>query len=109
MISILFFAAVSWALANQAGLLQNLSLASVSRLFVYGLVCAALPVLRRQEGGDVPPPLFRAPMGTGLAVIGVAVSLALATRIDLREAATLGLTVALATAYWWLSPRRTRT
>jgi amino acid transporter len=109
MISILFFAAVSWALANQAGLLQNLSLASVSRLFVYGLVCAALPVLRRQEGSDVPPPLFRAPMGTGLAVIGVAVSLALATRIDLREAATLGLTVALATAYWWLSPRRTRT
>ncbi len=107
-ISILFFAAVSWVLANQAGLLQNLSLASVSRLFVYGLVCAALPVLRRKEGGDVPPPLFRAPMGVGLAVIGVAVSLALATRINLREAVTLGITVALATAYWLVtrsSPR----
>lgn len=107
-ISILFFAAVSWVLANQAGLLQNLSLASVSRLFVYGLVCAALPVLRRKEGGDVPPPLFRAPMGVGLAVIGVAVSLALATRINLREAVTLGMTVALATAYWLVtraSPR----
>lgn len=99
-ISILFFATVSWILANQAGLLQNLSLASVSRLFVYGLVCAALPVLRRKEGGDISPPLFRAPLGVGLAVIGVAVSLALATRINLREAVTLGLTVALATAYW---------
>lgn len=105
-VSILFFAAVSWTLANQAGLLQNLSLASVSRLFVYGLVCAALPVLRGKEGSDVPPPLFRAPMGTALAVIGVAVSLALATRINLREATTLGLTVALATTYWLVSRRR---
>ena len=99
-VSILFFAVVSWALANQAGLLQNLSLASVSRLFVYGLVCAALPVLRSKEGGDVPPPLFRAPMGVGLAIIGVAISLTLATRINLREAVTLGLTVAMATGYW---------
>jgi amino acid transporter len=107
-ISILFFAAVSWILANQAGLLQNLSLASVSRLFVYGLVCAALPVLRRKEGTDVPPPLFRAPLGAGLAVIGVVVSLALATRMNLREAATLGFTVALATAYWLVSRRRSQ-
>ncbi len=105
-VSILFFAAVSWTLANQAGLLQNLSLASVSRLFVYGLVCAALPVLRRKESTGVPAPLFRAPMGAGLAVIGVAVSLALATRMNLREAATLGSTVALATAYWFVSRRR---
>ena len=99
-ISILFFATVSWALANQAGLLQNLSLASVSRLFVYGLVCAALPVLRTR-GSAVPPPLFRAPMGKALAAIGVGVSLLLATRINLREVVTLGLTVFLATCYWW--------
>ena len=105
-ISILLFAAVSWTLANQAGLLENLSLASVSRLFVYGLVCAALPVLRRKEGGDVPPPLFRAPMGTALAVIGVCISLTLATRINLREAVTLGLTVTMATGYWLVSRRR---
>jgi amino acid transporter len=106
--SILFFAVVSWILANQAGLLQNLSLAAVSRLFVYGLVCAALPVLRSKEGGDVPPPLFRAPMGTGLAVIGVAVSLALATRINLREAVTLGITVGLATGYWLVTRSSSR-
>jgi amino acid transporter len=99
-VSILLFAVVSWTLANQAGLLENLSLASVSRLFVYGLVCAALPILRSKEGGDVPPPLFRAPMGVGLAIIGVAISLTLATRINLREAVTLGLTVAMATGYW---------
>jgi amino acid transporter len=99
-ISILFFATVSWALANQAGLLQNLSLASVSRLFVDGLVCAALPVLRTR-GSAVPPPLFRAPMGKALAAIGVGVSLLLASRINLREVVTLGLTVFLATCDWW--------
>lgn len=105
-VSILCFAAVSWTLANQAGLLENLSLASVSRLFVYGLVCASLPVLRRKEGGDIPPALFRAPMGIALAIIGMGVSLALATRINLREAVTLGLTVTLATSYWVVSRRR---
>jgi amino acid transporter len=107
-LSILFFAAVSWVLANQAGLLQNLSLASVSRLFVYGLVCAALPVLRRKEGGNIPPPLFRAPMGVSLAIVGIAFSLALATRINLREAVTLGLTVTMATAYWMVARRKRR-
>ncbi len=106
--SILLFAGVSWILANQAGLLQNLSLASVSRLIVYGLVCAALPVLRRKEregSGEVAPALFRAPVGTGLAVIGIAVSLTLATRMNLREALTLTLTVGLATLYWIMSRR----
>jgi amino acid transporter len=109
--SILFFAAVSWGLANQAGLLQNLSLASVSRLFVYGSVCAALPVLRRREMegvANIPAPLFRAPMGIALAGIGIAVSLALATRINLREAASLGLTVILATTYWFVKHRKRR-
>jgi len=107
-ISILFFAIVSWALANQAGLLQNLSLAAVSRLFTYGLVCAALPVFRRKDRsgtGEVPPALFRAPMGNTLAAISVLVSLTLATRMNLREAVTLALTVALASLYWFMSRR----
>jgi amino acid transporter len=107
--SILFFAGLSWALANQAGLLQNLSLAAVSRLFTYGLVCAALPVLRRQDklgAGAVAPPLFRAPLGNGLAVIAVAVSITLATRMNLREAVTMALTAGLATLYWFTIRRQ---
>ncbi|MDQ3995548.1 MAG: APC family permease, partial [Gemmatimonadota bacterium] len=82
-VSILMFAGVAWVLANQAGLLQNLSLSAVSRLFVYGLVCAALPVLRRQDArrsSGVGPALFRAPLGTALAAIGVAASVVLAAR-----------------------------
>ncbi len=108
-VSILAFASLSWALANQAGLLQNLSLAAVSRLFTYGLVCAALPVFRRRDDtgtGGVPPPLFRAPMGVALAVFSVLVSITLASRMNLREAVTLTLTVVLATLYYLMSHRR---
>lgn len=110
-VSILIFAGLSWALANQAGLLQNLSLAAVSRLFTYGLVCAALPVLRSKElrgDPDISPALFRAPLGVALAVIGIVASLILATRMNLREGVALTLTVASATAYWAATRRKLR-
>jgi amino acid transporter len=105
-ISILIFAAVSLALALQAGLLQNLSLSAVSRLFVYGGVCAALPVLRSRErrGIDTPgmqPALFPVRGGNVLAAIGVGLSLVLVTRMNQREAVSMTLLVALATAHWW--------
>ncbi len=107
-VSVVFFAGVSWILANQAGLLQNLSLAAVSRLLTYGLVCAALPILRRKDRSgtaEAPPPLYRAPMGNALACIGIAVSITLATRMNQREAITLALTILLATLYWFISGR----
>lgn len=110
-VSILFFASLSWALANQAGLVQNLSLSAVSRLFVYGLVCAAVPQLRRKERrGDagIAPAAFRAPFGTALAVFGILISLMLAARMNMREAITLGITVALASVHWFASRHRTR-
>jgi basic amino acid/polyamine antiporter, APA family len=108
-LSILFFAAISWTLANQAGLLQNLSLAAVSRLFTYGLVCAAVPVLRRRDRlgtSEISPALFRAPWGNVLAVFSVLVSITLASRMNLREAVSLAITVGLATMYWFFARRK---
>jgi amino acid transporter len=102
-ISILLFAILSWLLANQAGLLQNISLSAVSRLFIYGLVCAALPALRRKERQgevDVGSARFRAPLGGWMAMIGVGIALLLATRMNQREAIAMGVTVALATVHW---------
>lgn len=104
--SIVAFAVLSWVLANQAGLIQNLSLSAVSRLFVYGMVCAALPVFRHREARgatEVAPALFRAPMGTLLATVGIAVSLVLATRMNQREAITLAITVLVATTHWYFT------
>jgi basic amino acid/polyamine antiporter, APA family len=107
-VSVLAFAGVSWLLANQAGLLQNLSLSAVSRLFVYGLVCAAVPVFRRRDArgaGDVGRARFRAPGGTALAALGVAAAVVLAARMSVREAVTLAVLVALASVHW-LARRR---
>jgi amino acid transporter len=101
--SILFFGALSWFLALQAGLLQNISLAAVSRLFTYGLVCAALPRLRRQEkdpASGVGPARFQVPGGTALAIFAILISLVLGSRMNAREAITLAGVVAVATAHW---------
>lgn len=110
-ISILFFAGISWVLANISGLLQNLSLSAVSRLFTYGLVCAALPVLRRKERGDmegVAPALFRVPGGSVLAAVGVTGSVLLVSRMNLREALTMAAVIALATMHYVVARKPAR-
>jgi APA family basic amino acid/polyamine antiporter len=94
-VSILIFAAISLALALQAGLLQNLSLSAVSRLLLYGGVCASLPVFRSREARGistpgVEPALFRVKGGPILAAIGVALSLLLATRMNRSDGIKLG-------------------
>jgi amino acid transporter len=109
-VSILTFGLLSWVLANQAGLLQNLGLSAVSRLFIYGGVCAALPVLRRREragNGVVGPALFHAPVGTALAVFCVMLSIVLATRMTVREIIIMLALFVLATL-WWQATGRTR-
>lgn len=108
-ISIVLFAALSWVLANQAGVLQNISLSAVSRLFIYGLVCAAMPMFRFKEArgdGGVGAAQFRAPFGMWMALFGVGISLVLTTRMNQREAIAMGGTVALATVHWLKVRRR---
>jgi amino acid transporter len=108
-VSVIVFAALGWVLANQAGLLQNLSLSAVSRLFVYGLVCAALPVLRAKEGrasSEAGPALFKAPFGNALAAIGVGASIVLVARMSMREAATMGVLLAAVGVQWLVARGR---
>ena len=110
-VSVLAFAGISWALANVAGLLQNLSLSAVSRLVVYGLVCASLPVFRRRDAHaspEVGPARFRAPGGMALAALGVATAVVLAARMNTREAVTMAIVVALASIQWTIKRRSSR-
>jgi amino acid transporter len=105
---VLVFAALSWALANLSGLLQNLSLSAVSRLVVYGLVCASLPVFRRRDAHASPAvgaARFRAPAGVALAALGVAGAVVLAARMNVREAVTMAVVVALASLQWVVTRR----
>lgn len=110
-VSIVIFAAISLALALQADLLRNLSLSAVSRLLLYGGVCASLPVFRSREkrGISTPgvePALFRVRGGPVLAAIGVALSLLLATRMTAADGIKMGVMMVIAAGHWWYLRRR---
>lgn len=110
-ISILIFAAISLALALQAGLLQNLSLSAVSRLLLYGGVCLSLPVFRWRESRGVTTPgvesaLFRVKGGPILAAIGVTLSILLATRMSGSDAIKMVVVFLLAAGHWWYVSRK---
>ena len=102
-VSILAYAVLVFLLSQQGGLLRNISLATVSRLLTYGLVCGALPVLRRREKeatSDIAPAAFVTPFGDAIAAVGVVASLTLVFRMTSTEAAWLGGVSALALVHW---------
>jgi APA family basic amino acid/polyamine antiporter len=106
-VSIIIFALISLALALSAGLLQNLSLSAVSRLLLYGGVCASLPVFRSMEKrralpAGVEPALFRVTGGVILAAIGVALSLLLATRMGANDAIKMAVVILLGSVHWFV-------
>lgn len=108
-VSILFYAGLVFALSLQGGLLQNITLSTVSRLLTYGLVCAAVPALRRRErapGSRVAPAQFRVPLGNAVATVGLLATLVLVTRMTGREAVWLGVVALLALGHWVVVRRR---
>ena len=108
-VSVIAYAALMWILANMAGLLQNISLSAVSRLFVYGSVCACLPVFRKRDRSGspkAPPARFHAPAGMLLAAIGLGASVILAARMNMREAISMALLIGIATVHWFAVRRR---
>ncbi len=106
--SIVACAFFSLLLTLSGSFLQNLTIAAVSRLFTYALVCLSLPVLRARDGKDpdLPAARFRLPFGTGLAVLGVLFSLTLATRMTVREAVILAVVVAAGTVAYFFRRKR---
>jgi APA family basic amino acid/polyamine antiporter len=95
--SILVFAILIWLLALFGSFSWNVMLSAVARLFYYGLVCAAVPVLRRKQPGAA---LFRLPGGPILAAMGVAICLILLTRVDLTKSLILVAVFSTALLNW---------
>lgn len=98
-ISILAFALLSWLLALLGSFTWNATLSAVARLLYYGLVCAALPVLRRKQPGAA---MFRLPGGTLFAVLGAAICAVLITGVNLGGSLILLATALVAAANWML-------
>ncbi len=95
--SVLAFAAVAWVLSLSGTFRGNAVLSAITRLFVYGISCAALPVLRSklpQQAG------FRLPGGVVFAILGFAFSLILVSHMGKAELVGLGITMLIAFANW---------
>ncbi|GAC1428405.1 MAG: APC family permease [Terriglobales bacterium] len=101
--SILVFAVLVWLLALLGSFSWNVTLSAVSRLFYYGLGCAALPVLRKKQPAAA---LFRLPGGIFFSALGVLVCLVLITGVDRSGSRILVATATVALINWLLVRRR---
>jgi basic amino acid/polyamine antiporter, APA family len=95
--SIFVFAALAWALALFGNFTWNVTLSAGSRLFYYGVICAALPVLRRKQKTAA---WFQLPGGTALSVLGVLLCIGLLTQIEYSKSLILIAAVAVAFVNW---------
>jgi amino acid transporter len=109
-VSIVSYALLVWALAISGSFLTNLTLSVVARLITYGLVCAALPVLRARDGraGAAPAAEFRLPGGVILAALGVLGMLVMATQVSAREGMIMVMVVGFASIHY-MGTRPSRT
>jgi len=95
--SIFVFALLVWLLALFGSFAGNATLSAGSRLFYYGVVCAALPVLRRKQKAAA---MVTIPGGTLLAILGVLICVELLTRIEYNKSVILLVAVAVAFVNW---------
>ncbi|HET7757871.1 MAG TPA: amino acid permease [Steroidobacteraceae bacterium] len=98
-VSIVVFALLVWAFALWGSFAWNVTLSAAARLFYYGAVCAAVPVLRRRQPRAA---LFRVPGGPILPALGVAICVALLTRVDFSKSVIVLATILTAALNWWL-------
>lgn len=101
-VSIFVFAFLVWLLALFGSFAGNATLSAGSRLFYYGVVCAALPALRRKQKTRA---TLHVPGGTFFSILGVLICVALLTRIEYNKSLILLAAVAVALLNWLLVRR----
>ena len=100
----MIFALLVWMLALFGSFAGNATLSAGSRLFYYGVVCAALPALRRKSKR---PALLTVPGGNALAILGVLICAALLTQIEYNKSIILVVAIAVAIANWLAVRKKT--
>ena len=102
-VSIAIFAALLLIFSIAGDFPGNAMLSIVSRLFVYGSVAAALPVLRKKHpNADA----FRLPGGVFISALALLLTLVLVTRMHRGEFLVIAATAVLALANWlWARSR----
>jgi len=105
-VSILMFAALIWGFALTGEFKWNVTLSAVARLLYYAVCCAALPVLRRKQPGDV---RFRLPAGNFFAGIAILMCAVLVTQVDRSQSLIVAATIALGLLNWFAVRSRNTT
>jgi amino acid transporter len=102
-VSILIFSAIVWSMAALGNFKWNVIISTVARLFVYGVVCASLPVLRRKRPNAS---AYRIPAGNLVAALGIIFMLALMSRMHLAEWIVILATMGIAVVNWLWARRQ---
>jgi APA family basic amino acid/polyamine antiporter len=102
-VSIVLFGLLVWALAAAGTFRWNLMLSAVARLFTYASTCAAVLALRKKRPAEA---VFRLPAGPLFAVLGVAFSFVLVTRMGRGELVIVLATAVIALLNWLWTRRR---
>ncbi|HVH82958.1 MAG TPA: amino acid permease, partial [Steroidobacteraceae bacterium] len=97
--SITVYAALVWAFALFGSFTWNLTLSALARLFYYGAVCAAVPVLRVKQPGAA---AFRLRGGPVVPALGVLICLTLLTRVNFSKSLIVAAVILTATVNWLL-------
>jgi amino acid transporter len=105
-VAIVLFAVLLYGFSIIGKFDWNVFISAVSRLFYYGSVCAALPMLRRKAG--VPREQFHLPLGDLFAVLAVGVSLLLFPKLDRGGLLVMGVLAACIFANSLWAARRAR-
>lgn len=101
-ISIVAFAALLTLFATAGNFRWNAMLSAAARMFMYGAIAAALPVLRRKQPQSAH---FRLTGGLFFSVLAILFSAVLVTRMHWGELAVVSVTFALGTLNWFWSRR----
>jgi basic amino acid/polyamine antiporter, APA family len=102
-LSILTFAALLTLFSVGGNFRWNAILSAVARMFMYGSIAAALPVLRRKQPHAA---TFRLPGGVLFAVLALLFSAVLVTRMHRGELIVVAITFALGFVNWLWARRR---
>ena len=102
-ISIVVFAALLTVFSVAGNFRWNAMLSAVARMFMYGSIAAALPVLRRKQPQAAS---FRLPGGVFFAVLALLFSAVLITRMHFGELVVVSVTFALGALNWYWTRRR---
>ena len=98
-VAIAVFAVLLWAFSQFASFSWNVTLSAVARVFYYGGVCAAVPVLRRMQPQAA---AFRLPGGIALPALGVGLCVLLLSQVDFSKSVILLATIAVGLLNWAL-------